>query len=777
MTFWILTEDTNQLIARSVLRSAENQSTPNLRINPKLPVVEDVKDKIPSMKPPMFDPEELLGKVFQTEHAGHMQRAEIKEQVEDQTYLIEYADGDDERLTYAELINLLNKEEEDSHQLWTFSEILEHRKVIHKGKSIIEVKVKWDTGEPTWEPMNTIRRDDPVTLATYVKDHQLQDQPEWKWARRYIKSPKRFLRYTTQMAKMKRKLGPKFKFGVRVPRNLKEAFILDQENKDTLWKDAILKELRKIMSFNVFRVSPDGKPPEGYKQIPCHIIFDVKHDGRRKARFVAGGHLTLDPGEDSYSGVIAPDAIRLGMFAAIHNNLKVLTADIGNAYLHAKTKEKVYTILGKEYEGLGEEFANICCKVLIFDKSLYGLKTSGARFHEHLSDTLRHLGFKPSKADADLWIKDCKTHYEYIARYVDDILVFSKFPQKILDDMSKVYTLQSIGIPEYYLGGDFKIHKKENDLETYTFGAKTYVTNVCQRIETLLGITLKPQEIPMATNDHPELEDTRLLNIEEHSKYRMLIGCAQWAITLGRIDIMFAVQTLSRFSAAPQEAHLKRILRVFGYLKAHPDFGIEVNTDLHIFPPTQEIEVNWEEQYPCTGEELPYGMPTPRGKPVYLTAYVDADHAHDQVTRRSITGYLLFINNTPIKWYSKRQNTVESSTYGAELVAMRIAVEGIIKFRYKLRMMGIVLQGPSQVLCDNQSVVLNMTLPSSTLKKKHNAIAYHRVREAVAAHVIKVNHIDGKCNIADILTKATDAMTFTRHRDKCLTPIIKSTSD
>ena len=92
-------------------------------------------------------------------------------------------------------------------------------------------------------------------------------------------------------------------------------------------------------------------------------------------------------------------------------------------------------------------------------------------------------------------------------------------------------------------------------------------------------------------------------------------------------------------------------------------------------------------------------------------------------------------------------------------------------------MMGIVLQGPSQVLCDNQSVVLNMTLPSSTLKKKHNAIAYHRVREAVAAHVIKVNHIDGKCNIADILTKATDAMTFTRHRDKCLTPIIKSTSD
>jgi hypothetical protein len=162
-------------------------------------------------------------------------------------------------------------------------------------------------------------------------------------------------------------------------------------------------------------------------------------------------------------------------------------------------------------------------------------------------------------------------------------------------------------------------------------------------------------------------------------------------------------------------------------------------------------------------------MPLPKGKPVDITVYVDADHAHDQVTRRSVTGCILFINNTPVKWYSKRQNTVESATYGAELFVLRIAVEGIIEFRYKLRMMGITLQGPSQVLCDNNSVVLNMTLPSSTLKKKHNAIAYHHVRETVAAKVIKVNHIEGKANLADILTKATDGPTFKRHTESCLT--------
>jgi len=88
-------------------------------------------------------------------------------------------------------------------------------------------------------------------------------------------------------------------------------------------------------------------------------------------------------------------------------------------------------------------------------------------------------------------------------------------------------------------------------------------------------------------------------------------------------------------------------------------------------------------------------------------------------------GILLFVNNTPINWYSKRQNTEETSTYGAELAALRVAIELIIEYQYKLRMMGIRIKGASQVLCDNKSVVLSTSLPSSTLKKKHNALAYH----------------------------------------------------
>lgn len=164
-------------------------------------------------------------------------------------------------------------------------------------------------------------------------------------------------------------------------------------------------------------------------------------------------------------------------------------------------------------------------------------------------------------------------------------------------------------------------------------------------------------------------------------------------------------------------------------------------------------------------------MPIPKGKQVSITVFVDADHAGDKVTRRSVTGIILYVNKSPIKWYSKRQNTIESSTYGAELVALRIAVEMVMEYRYKLRMMGMPVEGPDTILCDNKSAVLNTTLPSSTLKKKHNAIAYHKTREAVAANIIKILHIEGVENVADILTKPLEGTSFRKHVGKCMNRI------
>ena len=137
-------------------------------------------------------------------------------------------------------------------------------------------------------------------------------------------------------------------------------------------------------------------------------------------------------------------------------------------------------------------------------------------------------------------------------------------------------------------------------------------------------------------------------------------------------------------------------------------------------PNIKESEFNqceWKDFYPEAEERLPPNMPVPRGQDVTITCYVDADHANNLLTRRSHTGIVIFINSSPISWYSKRQNTVESSTFGSEFNALRIAVDQIEALRYKLRMFGVSIERESNIYCDNQTVVKNTSLPESTLQK------------------------------------------------------------
>jgi hypothetical protein len=147
-------------------------------------------------------------------------------------------------------------------------------------------------------------------------------------------------------------------------------------------------------------------------------------------------------------------------------------------------------------------------------------------------------------------------------------------------------------------------------------------------------------------------------------------------------------------------------------------------------------------------------MPDPLGPPVTMTCFVDANHAGNLVTRRSHTGIVIFLNRAPVVWYSKRQNSVETSTFGSEFVALRIAVELIQALRYKLRMFGVPVVDATDVFCDNQAVVFNTSIPQSTLAKKHNAICFHCVREAVASGMIRVAKVPLEFNLADGFTKS-----------------------
>ena len=249
--------------------------------------------------------------------------------------------------------------------------------------------------------------------------------------KRYVKTSKRLIRAAKQSRIKQVHHSVKYKFGFQVPRNYEEAVALDKQHGNTKWQDATELELSQIQSYKTFKdfgkaIFIKGKvsnAPEGYHKIRVHLVFDVKHDGRHKARLVADGHLTKEPVETIYSGVVSIRNLRIALFLGTLNDLEIWGADIGNAYLEALTGEKIFIVAGPEFKELEGH-------ILIIYKALYGLKSSGARWHDVLFDVLTDMGFSPSKADPDIWMRkapgeDC---YEYIAVYVDDLAIFSTDP-------------------------------------------------------------------------------------------------------------------------------------------------------------------------------------------------------------------------------------------------------------------------------------------------------------------------------------------------------------
>ena len=135
------------------------------------------------------------------------------------------------------------------------------------------------------------------------------------------------------------------------------------------------------------------------------------------------------------------------------------------------------------------------------------------------------------------------------------------------------------------------------------------------------------------------------------------------------------------------------------------------------------------------------------------THYVDTNLHHDLATGKAVTAVLHFLNPTPIDAYTKRQSTVETSTYGSEFVAARTAVDQIIDILTTLQYLGVPIRDKSNMFGDNRSVVTSSTIPNSTISKRHHLASYHQVREAIAAKYISFHWKDGKSNPADILRK------------------------
>jgi hypothetical protein len=278
------------------------------------------------------------------------------------------------------------------------------------------------------------------------------------------------------------------------------------------------------------------------------------------------------------------------------------------------------------------------------------------------------------------------------------------------------------------------------------------VHNVKEYLTALPGdqMLVKKAPGPFAGGYKPDLDKSPELDPTRENFYQSQIGILRWCVELGRIDIITELSMLSTHLCLPREGHLEAVINVFAYLVLH-------HNAIVVFDPTYPavdidtfIKTDWKSMYGDVKEMIPSDAPVTRGMEVDLRLFVYSDHAGEKFTRRSRTGFVIYLNMAPIVWFSKRQPTVESSFFGAEFVAMIETCSGL---RYKLRMMGVTLSGPTFVYGDNMSVVHNNQQPESVLKKKSNSIFYHAVRESAVMGESIIGNVPSVENPADICTK------------------------
>jgi hypothetical protein len=363
------------------------------------------------------------------------------------------------------------------------------------------------------------------------------------------------------------------------------------------------------------------------------------------------------------------------------------------------------------------------------------------------------MGFAPSKAEPDIWMRKNGDIYEYIAVYVDDLAIAAKDPKAITDLLMEKhkFKLKGTGPISFHLGCDFF---RDSD-GVMCMAPKKYIEKMISTYEQMFGE--KPRTCyssPLEKGDHPEIDTSELLDESGIQQYQSLIGAMQWAVSIGRIDITTAVMTLSGFRSAPRKGHLERAKRVYGYLSKMKHAVIRIRTAEPDYSDLPEQDFDWAYSvYGDVREETFADAPEPLGKFVTLTHYVDANLFHDIITGRSVTGILHLANQTPVDWYSKKQASVETATYGSEFVAARTCVEQVMDLRSTLRYLGVPIRTKSYMFGDNKTVVESSTRPHAKLHKRHVALSFHRVREAIAAKIVGFYHVDGERNPADILSK------------------------
>ena len=539
-----------------------------------------------------------------------------------------------------------------------------------------------------------------------------------------------------------------FRDKFEIPKTFEQAWFHPNPWIRKQWRAAITLELNKMKELRVWHIIKRKSIPSGRKCIKCKWVFDIKRNGIFRARLVACGY-SQTPGidfEDYYAPVVNDVVFRIVIILQLVYKLQSAIIDVETAFLHGELKEEIYM---NAPQGLEVNYGD-CVKL---DKALYGLVQAARQFYLKFAKELKKIGFEQSYADPCLFFRDTKNGRVILIVHIDDCYVIGS--RLTIEEL--VTDLQNTGLKlkvSYnatdYLSCDINVDKINNL-------ASVVQTTLLKKVEHKFGPLIeKMRHYNYKTPGTPgkiiirPSADENSLTAEDQKLYRSGVGTLLQFSGKTRPDLANPVRELSKCMDRATPAAFKEMLRIICYLIQTKDHGFKIAPKLD-----QPSKIEWK-----------------------LKLYSDSDWAGDVQTRKSVTGFVILLNETPILWRSQTQRTVSLSSTEAEYYAMADATKEIKFVLQVLESLDLKVEKPIIVHIDNVGAIFVAENASATKHTRHIDSRYHFVREFIIDGHIKIIFVMSKKNISDMFTKNVTSEILEEHIDNFLIhrEIIKLTS-
>lgn len=521
------------------------------------------------------------------------------------------------------------------------------------------------------------------------------------------------------------------------PKTFQEAWNHPDPKQRAMWREAIRKEFHDMIKRKVWRRVKKSSIPSNRRCVKCKWVFKIKRNGVFRARLVACGYSQI-PGVDfseSYSPVANDITIRLLLVAMILFGLSAKIVDVETAFLYGDLEEEVYM---ENPEGLEDSNDD---EALLLLTTIYGLVQSARQYYKKARGILRKIGFTGGDVDPCLFVKKSSKGIVYIALYVDDNLLVGH-PEAIDDAIQQ---MKKHGL----------ILKIEDDLKDYLscevqfsedkkkawLGQPHLISNLKEKFGDYVK-KLREYKTPgtPGLNMIRNTDDKLALSKEKQSLYRSGVGMLLYLVKYSRPDIANAVRELSKVLDGSTEASFKEMLRVIKYILDTKDMGLRIEPTL-----TKSADEPWD-----------------------LVCYSDSDYAGDPDTRRSVSGYILYVKGVPISWRSKAQRSITLSSSEAEWFALSEATKEIMFVLQLLESMHIKVQLPITIRVDNIGAIWMSQNANASARTKHIDIRTKYVNEYCEDGVLKIIFVKSAENDSDIMTKNLGGELHSKHSNKLI---------